>query len=1026
MKKIYLPLSLAVLTAGLFLLLKGQGQRFIRGEKSERGVSFDDDEREDGAREALKQEVRMTKDPKLGYVPTERLLQYTEFMRTHPGLRVTGAGSRAVVTDGGSGNVVVLGSGDGLVWSERGPNNIGGRCRAILIDKSDATGNTVLVGSVSGGLWRTTNFTAANPTWTQNGTVLANLAITTLAQDPTNHSVMYAGTGEGYFNIDAIRGLGIYKSTDGGTTWSLLSSTTTGGANVNDFNFVQKVAVYSNGDVYASGISASICNTGGILKSTDGGSTWTRVTGTLPSGCGACGCVQAYNGYDIVFSSGGDIYASVTDGDGTGRILKSPAGASVGSSGSWTDVTPSTGTGLLWQRISLAVSPTNNSRVYAFIQDSATGGVGGIRRTDDGGTTWTNVNNNTTWCDGGSNNGKDFARGQAWYNLTIAVNPGNDAVVYAGGVDMMSTTNSGSNWAQVTQWASGCSSLPYVHADIHNISFMPGSTTSFIVGCDGGIFYTSDGGNSFVSKDGGLNVTQYYGAALHPTSGSNYMLAAAQDNGSHIFSGAGVNSVTYASTGDGVTCFIDQAAPTTQVTSATYANYFFSRDGGNSFSLGFTTATSTSGGDGRFLNPASYDNSAKKLYCGSKDRRLKRIDNVASGTATGTDITVSSNAQLEVSAVKVDPNTADNVWVAFSTADDANALQTPALYLVTAASTASPVATKMGSATLSAIPAGAYINSIDVEQGNANHLVMAVSNYGVASVWESTDHGNTWTSLDHNGVNLPDMPVYWAMIVPGSDNVNTGGANGGIMIATEMGVWSTSVSAGASTVWTENAGAMGNVSTRMLQYRSSDNTVVAATHGRGLFTTSITNVPLPLSFVSFAGEAKGMGNHLDWTVANEYNNKGFAIERSYGGGAGFTSIGFVSSVSTAFHASAGYSFTDSLVDLGRGAALYRLLQTDLDGKVTYSNTISIDRAASNKLVQYVSAAGNTLFLRINSGNDASALSLRIMDMSGRIVMARDIPYQSQSLDIGALARGIYVVRLLSKDGQQFAGRFQKF
>ncbi|HXB96024.1 MAG TPA: T9SS type A sorting domain-containing protein, partial [Puia sp.] len=927
--------------------------------------------------------------------------------------------SRNVITEGGPGSgIITLGAGDGLTWTERGPSNIGGRCRAILVDQSDASGNTVLVGSVSGGLWRTTNFTAASPAWTQNSTLLANLAITTLAQDPSNPSIMYAGTGEGYFNIDAIRGVGIYKSTDGGITWSLLSSTTRGGANAYDFTFVQKVAVYSNWDVYAAGISDSICNNGGILKSTNGGGSWSRVTGTLPSGCAACGCVQAYRGYDIVFSSGGDIYASVADGDGTGRVLKSPAGATVGKSGSWTDITPPTGTGLLWQRIQLAASPSNNSRVYAFIQDSATGGVGGIRRTDDGGTTWTNINSSTTWCDGGSSNGTDFARGQAWYNLTIAVNPGNDAIVYAGGVDMMKTTNSGGNWAQMTQWLAGCASLPIVHADIHNISFLPGSATSFIVGCDGGIFYTTDGGNSFTSKDAGLNVTQYYGTALHPSSGSNYMLGAAQDNGSHIFNGPGINTVSAASGGDGVTCFIDQLAPATQIASHTFSAYSISRDAGSNFSVAFSSS------DGRFLNPASYDNSLKHLYCGSKDRKLKRVDNITAGTPTGTDITISANPQLQVSAVKVDPNTADNVWVAMSIADDASALQTPLLFLVTGASTASPVITQKGAATL--LPgAGAYINSIDVEQGNANHLVVAVSNYGVASVWESTDHGATWTSLDNNGVNLPDMPVYYAMIVPGSDNVNTGGSNGGILLATEMGVWSTSVTSGTSTVWAENSSTMGNVSTRMLQYRSSDNAVVAATHGRGLFTSSIAATPLPLTFTSFTGETMGMNNHLDWSVANEYNDKGFTIERSYGSSSGFTRIGFTPTVSTSFHVSASYSFTDSLVDLRERTALYRLLQTDLDGKETYSNIITIGRQPSNQLVQYLSVSGNTLFLRINSSNTNSLLSLRILDMTGRLIAARDISYQPQSIDIGALAKGVYVIRLFSKDGQQFAGQFRK-
>ncbi len=106
-------------------------------------------------------------------------------MKRHPELRV-GLGGRAVTTDGGAGNSPVLlgGTNMGLTWTERGPNNIGGRCRAIMVDQTDPTGNTVLVGSVSGGLWRTTNFTSTTPTWTQNGTVLANLAITALAQNP--------------------------------------------------------------------------------------------------------------------------------------------------------------------------------------------------------------------------------------------------------------------------------------------------------------------------------------------------------------------------------------------------------------------------------------------------------------------------------------------------------------------------------------------------------------------------------------------------------------------------------------------------------------------------------------------------------------------------------------------------------------------------------------------------------------------------------------------------------------------------
>ncbi|HVM88310.1 MAG TPA: sialidase family protein, partial [Puia sp.] len=343
----------------------------------------------------IKQEVLMTKDPQLGYVPTDRLeAARQEIIRK---MLSTPAAQTLGMTPGAS----TLGA--GLTWIERGPNNIGGRCRSILVDYSDATGNTVYVGSVSGGLWKTTNFTSSSTTWSQISSVSENLAITSLAQDPTNSNILYAGTGEGYFNVDALRGLGIYKSTDGGATWNLLPSTTTGGSNQYDFNYVQKVTVYSNGDVYASGISAVYCNRGGILKSTDGGASWTRVIGVY-SGGGSCSNAVDFNGYDIEFSLSGDIYASVIDystGTPAGKIYKSPAGSTVGNSGTWTNVAPSAGTGNYWQRIQVACSPSNNNRLYALFQGTGNG-IGAIERSDDGGSTWTNITNSNKWCDGGS------------------------------------------------------------------------------------------------------------------------------------------------------------------------------------------------------------------------------------------------------------------------------------------------------------------------------------------------------------------------------------------------------------------------------------------------------------------------------------------------------------------------------------------------------------------------------------------------------------------------------------------------
>ncbi|MPR35469.1 WD40/YVTN/BNR-like repeat-containing protein [Salmonirosea aquatica] len=111
------------------------------------------------------------------------------------------------------------------VWTERGPNNIGGRTRAILFDPNDATKKKVWAGGVAGGLWFNNDITDANSSWQNVDDFWENLAISSLAYDPTNPQIMYAGTGEGYGNVDAVRGGGIWKTTDGGGTWNRLNST---------------------------------------------------------------------------------------------------------------------------------------------------------------------------------------------------------------------------------------------------------------------------------------------------------------------------------------------------------------------------------------------------------------------------------------------------------------------------------------------------------------------------------------------------------------------------------------------------------------------------------------------------------------------------------------------------------------------------------------------------------------------------------------------------------------------------------
>ncbi|MGZ4012278.1 MAG: WD40/YVTN/BNR-like repeat-containing protein, partial [Flavisolibacter sp.] len=761
----------------------------------------------DQMEKAMEQEFMMTVDPVLGYIPKERMITALNYERRLIALR--GSGINA------------------FTWQERGPNNIAGRTRAILIDSRDATGNTVFAASVSGGIWKATNFkTSANPTWTPVNESMGSLAVCALAQDPSNPNTIYAGTGEGWFNSDAVRGNGIWKTTDGGSTWNKLPSTdSTTSSKAHNFDFVQDIVVNSQGVVFAACRSV-YCNAGGVFRSGDNGTTWTRVIGTQTSSCSTSTNLQ---GTDLEIASNGDVYACVGMTNDfpsqNGHIFRSSAsnGSNVGTLGTWTDITPS-GT---WQRIEIAVAPSNPATVYALLEGTGDG-IGAIKKSTNSGASWTDLPL-PQWCNQGSNS-NDFTNGQAFYDLIAQVDPNNENNVVIGGIDLFKSTNGGTTWTQFTQWARNCSSLPVVHADQHNFLFFPSSSTDVVATNDGGIYYSSNAGASFVThtipnlnganqttisdKNVGYNVTQFYACDLHPTQ-TNYMLAGCQDNGTLQFTTAGMNTTTEVSVGgDGGYSHIDQLTPTIQVAFSAYNNIYYSRNGGTSFSslLKFND-------NGQFINPSDYDDVKKMIYSGYVAGQLGVISNMASGTPTFSGVVVTGMSGLKVSAVKVDPTVSagGTVWFA---AYDSTRSAPPTIFKMTNVSGGTPVVTTP----LNAVPNGSYVSSIDVDPANANHILLTLSNYGIESVFESTNGGASFSNVEGN---LPDVPVRWGMFVPASASID-GTTPGGILLGTEVGVWSTLVTAGTATVWTPQNSGLPNVRTDMLRFRGSDGLLAAA------------------------------------------------------------------------------------------------------------------------------------------------------------------------------------------------------
>ncbi|MBL0095078.1 MAG: PKD domain-containing protein [Bacteroidetes bacterium] len=360
----------------------------------------------------------------------------------------------------------------------------------------------------------------------------------------------------------------------------------------------------------------------------------------------------------------------------------------------------------------------------------------------------------------------------------------------------------------MSHWYGGFS-LQNVHADQHNIVFQNGSSSVAYVVNDGGVYRSTNAYvavPTIVDKSSSYRTAQFYACAMHPTALTPYYLAGSQDNGTHKFVATGIQATTQATGGDGAFCHIDQNQPQFQFTQYVYNDYYRSSDGGNTW-----TNVVTAGGS--FINPSDYDDANNKMYAASTTNQFVRWDDPQTG---GTFVTVAAAALNGwVSAVKVSPNTANKV---FFGSDNGRVVR------VENAHTGAPTITNISTG----LPAGAYVSCVEVETGNDNHLLVTFSSYGVNSVWESTNGGTSWTSVEGN---LPDMPIRWALFNPNN--------NDQVLLATELGVWSTDNLNAGATVWGATNSGLANVRVDMLQLRQSDTYVIAATHGRGLYASDL-------------------------------------------------------------------------------------------------------------------------------------------------------------------------------------------
>ena len=721
-------------------------------------------------------------------------------------------------------------------WIWLGPGNIGGRIRSIVIDPVNA--NNMWVGSVAGGLWRSTD---AGVAWQPVNEFVGNLAVSTIVINPTNSSIMYAGTGESFASAlgategqdianNGLRGDGVFKSTDGGVTWNQLLRTRSSdpsvcgaGAGVNcPWSYVNRLAMSPNGSTI---LAATIS---GIERSIDGGATWNPAP------------TFAANIQDVDFNPA----------DSNKAIAARPGATkySIDGGATWISATftpalnpiVSPGPSL---RVELAYAPSNPLIVYASV-DQSTGVVpnqtqGDVYKSTDGGQTYTRLNTILP--------GNTFLGGQGGYGNIIWVNPLDPNFVIVGGINMYRSTDGGINWIAIASGQFGSA-----HSDHHMIV----ASSAFNNTTNKQVYFTNDGGiyraddvstvsltpapNGWTKLNNNLGITQFYGAAGNA---DGVIVGGTQDNGTQRYSGD-PQAWTQMFGGDGGF----SAADPTDV------NYFYgeyttlgilrSTDGGASSSYIYCNPVPPSANGGvctgtgitdafngaNFIAPFTLDPSDSNTMLAGGMSLWRSSDVKAAGLPTWTAIKPPASnglippSNVPISAIVVSANNSDLIVVGHNDGQ---------IYLTFNGTNTPPTWIKISNVG-GGTPARFVTRVVIDETRSPNWIYATFGGFAGDNIYRTSDLGSTWSDVSGAGAtSLPGVPVRSLLLHPIHPEF--------LYVGTEVGIFA-SEDGGAT--WKLPTDGPANVSVDELFWNKGD--LVAATHGRGLYKTftAVYNLPI--------------------------------------------------------------------------------------------------------------------------------------------------------------------------------------
>jgi hypothetical protein len=623
------------------------------------------------------------------------------------------------------------------------------------------TNKIIWAGTASGGLWKSTD---AGANWINKTPDMGTLGVGDICINPNNSNEVWLATGDG--DAGDAYSLGIMKSTNGGQTW-----TTTGFTfNLSDGAICRAIVQDPN-----KPDTMLVATNKGVYRTYDGWATSSRVFNSST--------------YDLEYKPGSNtlLYLSTYS-----SVYKSTNGGST-----W--VRKTNGLPTTSRRVALAVAPSASDIVYAEFTSTSHSGHAGFYKSTNSGENWSKVDiagkNLLGWYEGV---GSDATGGQSWYDLCVVVNPSNANEVYVGGVNVWKSTDGGISWNPVSNWA-GYYGYPEVHADHHDL-YMPNSSRLYSAN-DGGVDISTNNGSSWIYRGSGLHCTQFYRIGISQND-TSLVLAGAQDNSSFLKNGSIFKKTL--STGDGFEEIIDYTNDNKMYTSSYYGRWSYSTNKGVSWRSGPTPNSQP----GNWLTPYVISPSNNNHIYFAYNSGLYKYD-----ATLGTNVRVST-PNIDAHNLAIAPSNSSAI-------------------LMGSRSTLKKSSNAGATWSSTTLPQSVSVKYLAYHPTDANKVWFASGSFNSGNkVYYSTNGGSSWTNISGT---LPNVPCNTIVCVPEANTYT-------LFIGMDTGVWYKRES---DSDWTQFSSELPAVVVTELEYNDDNNTLFAATYGRGLWKIELEGFSTP-------------------------------------------------------------------------------------------------------------------------------------------------------------------------------------